>query len=366
MPAAPTQIRWVSDMSKLGTLGARLYRGEVSYDFVGKRKLWYSVSVVILLLAMFGLFGRGLNLGIEFRGGADFQVTAPGGTVEDARAVVTAEGIESTIITQMGTGTIRIQTPALTDTETDAMVSALSTAFAIPAEEVRVQLVGPSWGADITGKAVQALWVFILLVSLVLALYFEWRMAIAAIVALAHDIVITVGIYALSGFEVTPATVIGLLTILGYSLYDTVVVFDKVRENTKNIDRQSRRTYSDAANLALNQTLVRSINTSVVALLPVGAILVIGAGILGAGTLRDLSLALFIGMLAGAYSSITIATPVLAQLKERQPSMIALAKRVAHKPVKSVEETVSAPAGHAATETGPRNQPRRKARSKRR
>jgi len=188
--------------------------------------------------------------------------------------------------------------------------------------------VGPSWGGEITKKALLALVVFIIAVTLFMSIYFEWRMAMAALVALLHDLVITIGIYALVGFEVTPATVIGVLTILGYSLYDTVVVFDKIKENTKGIAAQSRETFSDAANRALNQTLVRSINTSIVALLPVAAILFVGVFILGAGTLQDLALALFVGTVAGTYSSIFIATPFLCQIKEMQPSMQALAKRV--------------------------------------
>ena len=284
-------------MSKLGNLGARLYRGELSYDFVGRRRLLYTISAALLGLSLVGLFGRGLNLGIEFRGGAEFQVAAASGTVEQARAAVSSLNIENPIVTKLGNGTLRIQTRDLTTEETSAVVTKLATTFSLPEGEVRVQIVGPSWGSDITSKAVQALIWFLALVALFLAVAFEWRMAIAALVALAHDVIITVGIYALTGFEVTPATVIGVLTILGFSLYDTVVVFDKVKENTRNIEKQSRYTYPEAANLALNQTLVRSINTSVVALLPVAAILIIGAGLLGGGTLRDLSLALFVGML---------------------------------------------------------------------
>lgn len=358
-------------MSKLGNLGARLYRGEVSYDFVGRRRLLYTISAVILGLSLVGLFGRGLNLGIEFRGGAEFQVAATSGTVEQARAAVSSLNIENPIVTKLGNGTLRIQTRDLTTEETNAVVKKLASTFSIAEGEVRVQIVGPSWGSDITSKAIQALIWFLALVALFLAVAFEWRMAVAALVALAHDVIITVGIYALTGFEVTPSTVIGVLTILGFSLYDTVVVFDKVKENTRNIEKQSRYTYPEAANLALNQTLVRSINTSVVALLPVAAILIIGAGLLGAGTLRDLSLALFIGMLVGAYSSLAVATPVLSQLKEKQPEMIALAKRAANRSKKQVEvaetsaSTPVAVAERPVIETGYRNQPRRKPRSKR-
>lgn len=354
-------------MSKLGAFGARLYRGEVSFDFVGRKKLWYTLSGVILILAAIGLFGRGLNLGIEFKGGAEFQVVSQTDSVEAAKAVAVAAGVENPIVTQLGNGTVRVQTPDLSEEVRNTIVSNLASELGVDESEVRVQIVGPSWGSDITGKAINALIVFLVLVSLFLAVAFEWRMAVAALIALLHDVVITVGIYALTGFEVTPSTVIGVLTILGFSLYDTVVVFDKVKENTKNITRQNRLSYSGAANLALNQTLVRSINTSIVALLPVTAILVIGAGVLGAGTLRDLSLALFVGMLAGTYSSITIATPVLAQLKEREPEMKALAKRATNKAASVVASSFDASPEAESTvfETGPRNQPRRKSRSKR-
>ena len=355
-------------MSKLGALGGRLYRGDISFDFVGRKKLWYTLSGVILILAAIGLFGRGLNLGIEFKGGAEFQVVSTTDGVEQAKAVALAVGVENPIVTQLGNGTIRVQTPELDQEVRNSLVADLASEFGVLESEVRVQIVGPSWGSDITGKAVNALVIFLILVSLFLAVMFEWRMAVAALIALLHDVVITVGIYALTGFEVTPATVIGVLTILGFSLYDTVVVFDKVKENTRNISRQNRYSYSDAANLALNQTLVRSVNTSVVALLPVTALLIVGAGVLGAGTLRDLSLALFVGMVAGTYSSITIATPVLAQLKEREPDMKALAKRASYKSVNAAvvsAATTNETAAKPIVETGPRNQPRRKSRSKR-
>lgn len=314
--------------TRLGSLAHRLYSGEVSYDFVGKRRRWYALSGVILVLALVGLFGRGLNLGIEFRGGSEFRVPGTTATVEDARASAEAAGIQDPIVTEVGQGVLRIQTPALTPTESAAVTQQLSDDLGAPVADIGVQLVGPSWGAEITQRAVQGLVAFLVLVVIFLSFYFEWRLAVAALVALLHDLVITIGIYALTGFEVTPATVIGVLTILGFSLYDTVVVFDKVRENTRNITSGNRATYSEAANLALNQTLVRSINTSIVALLPVAAILVIGVGLLGAGTLKDLALALFIGTAAGTYSSIFIATPVACQLQERRPEMKALAARV--------------------------------------
>jgi preprotein translocase subunit SecF len=316
-------------MSTLGSLTHRLYSGEISYDFVGRRRRWYAVSGAIVILALVGLFGRGLNLGIEFRGGSEFRVPGTTATVEDARTSAQAAGIADPIVTEVGQGTLRIQTPALTPKESAAVTEKLAADLGVAVADIGVQLVGPSWGAEITQRALQGLVAFLVLVVIFLSFYFEWRLAIAALVALLHDLVITIGIYALTGFEVTPATVIGVLTILGFSLYDTVVVFDKVKENTRNITSGNRATYSEAANLALNQTLVRSINTSVVALLPVAAILVIGVGLLGAGTLKDLALALFVGTAAGTYSSIFIATPVACQLQERRPEMKALAARVA-------------------------------------
>ena len=208
------------------------------------------------------------------------------------------------------------------------MTTALASKFDVKPDQISVSEISADWGSEITKKALTGLGVFLVLIVIFLSLYFEWRLAAAALVALIHDLVITVGIYALVGFIVTPATVIGVLTILGYSLYDTVVVFDKVRENTRGLAAGNRMTYSGAANLAVNQTLVRSINTSVIALLPVASILFVGP-LLGADTLKDLALALFVGIAAGTYSSIFIATPVAAQLKELEPAMQALAKRVA-------------------------------------
>ncbi|MDA8435670.1 MAG: protein translocase subunit SecF [Actinomycetales bacterium] len=318
-------------MSRLGSVAHKLYSGEVSYDFVGKRRRWYMMSAVILLLALVGLFGRGLNLGIEFKGGSEFTIPNTTATVAEARASAESASIVDPIVTQVGANNIRIQTKALTPSQSAAVTMRLSQDLGVPQSDIAVTLVGPSWGAEITQRALQGLIVFIVLVVVFLSAYFEWRLAVAAVVALIHDLVITIGIYALTGFEVTPATVIGVLTILGFSLYDTVVVFDKVKENTRAITSGNRATYSEAANLALNQTLIRSINTSVVALLPVTAILVIGVGLLGAGTLKDLALALFIGTAAGTYSSIFIATPVACQLQEQRPEMKALAVRVAQR-----------------------------------
>jgi preprotein translocase subunit SecF len=348
-------------MAKFSGLGGRLYSGETSFNIVERRKRWYSISAIFLLAAIGALVIQGLHLGIEFKGGASYTVTQPTATVAQARSAVAGIGIPGEIIVQkIGTNKVRVQTGAVTPAQSQAIESALTSTFSVTAESIDTQLVGPSWGKEITRKALYGLFAFLLAVMLFLAMAFEPKMAIAAIVAVVHDVLITVGIYALVGFDVTPATVIGFLTILGYSLYDTVVVFDKVRENTKSVAANSKMTYSQAANLAVNQTLVRSANTSLIALLPVASILFVGAGLLGAGTLKDLSLALFIGLAVGTYSSVFIAPPFLAQLREKEPAMQALAKRVAARggaPV-AVDVKVARP----STGTGPRNQPKRRGR----
>ncbi|MER5221399.1 protein translocase subunit SecF [Streptomyces flaveus] len=315
-------------MSKLGNLGARLYRGEVGYDFVGKRMFWYGVSILITITAIVGLAVRGLNMGIEFEGGAVF--TTPKTSVSASQAEDYAEEAagHDAIVQGLGSGGLRIQVAGLDTNTSDQVKSELAQDMNLDPERISAELVGPSWGDQIANKAWQGLGIFLVLVVIYLAIAFEWRMALAAFVALIHDITITVGIYALVGFEVTPGTVIGLLTILGYSLYDTVVVFDSLKEQTKELTKQTRWTYSEVANRSINSTLVRSINTTVVALLPVAGLLFIGGGVLGAGMLNDISLSLFVGLAAGAYSSIFIATPLVADLKEREPQMKALKKRV--------------------------------------
>lgn len=366
---------------------SRLYRGEVSMNIVGRRRLWYLLSAVFLLLALVGLFGRGLNLGIEFKGGAEFITPGASCTLTEAQDAVETAGATDVSAQQVGEDRIRVQTAALPPEQAVSVTSALAETCQTTADDIRVQVVGPTWGGEITQKALTGLAVFLVAVVIFLSIYFDWRMAAAAIVALLHDVVMTVGIYALIGFEVTPATVIGVLTILGYSLYDTVVVFDKVKENTQGLLTQSKMTYSEAANLALNQTFVRSINTSIVAVLPVGAILFVGVGILGAGTLKDLALALFVGLIVGTYSSLFIATPVLCQLKERQADYRALTQRVLARRATGdrakAPATVSVGVGAGASESlpdddatpvrkerphrtsGPRNQPKRTPRSKR-
>lgn len=360
-------------MSKLSGLGGRLYTGEVSFNFIGNRRRWYSLSAIFILLSIGALLIQGLHLGIEFKGGSSYTVNKAGTTIEQARTALENVEIPGEIIVQkIGDDKIRVQTGALSAAQSNAVESALTQAFAVPLESIDTQLIGPSWGKEITKKALYGLIAFLIVIMLFLAMAFEPKMAIAAIVAVVHDVFITVGIYALVGFDVTPATVIGFLTILGYSLYDTVIVFDKVRENTKSVAALGKMTYSQAANLAVNQTIVRSANTSLIALLPVGSILFVGAGLLGAGTLKDLSLALFIGLAIGTYSSLFIAPPVLASLREKEPAMQALAKRVASRggtevsPAAtrvSIAPSVSSTGASVSTANrGPRNQPKRKGR----
>jgi preprotein translocase subunit SecF len=319
-------------MSRLGQVGGMLYRGEVSANFVGKRRMWYTISGVIVLISLVALLVRGLDFSVEFTGGAVFTVHAPSASISQVQKAVADGGVSGAIVQEAGSGSAQkwqVQTQTLTNDQTTNVENSLARELGVTQADIAVTSVGASWGSQISSKAIQALIAFVIVITLYLSIAFEWKMAVAAFVALLQTLVITVGVYALTGFQVSPATVIGFLTILGYALYDTVVVFDKVRENTSGLLGGARSTYSQAANLALNQTLVRSINTSLIALLPVGAILFVGGGLLGVGELKDLSLVLFIGILSGAYASICIATPVLCQLKEREPQYQALAKRVA-------------------------------------
>lgn len=319
-------------MASLREIGNDLYNGKRSFDFVGRRKLWYIVAAVAVILSILLPVTRGgFNFGIEFRGGSEFRLSNSQGlsqqlavdavheVVPEAQVAVTTVGIES----------IRVQTEQLADVESEEVRQALAEAYSVPSAEVASSFIGPNWGADVTTQAIQGLVVFLILVSLLMALYFRsWKMSVAALVALFHDLVLTAGIYGAVGFEVTPAAVIGFLTILSYSLYDTVVVFDKVRENTLEIEYSETRTFAEMVNLAVNQTLVRSVNTSIVAVLPVASILFIGSVLLGAGTLRDISLALFIGTIVGTYSSIFLAAPVYVHLREREEQFAKAAEKV--------------------------------------
>jgi preprotein translocase subunit SecF len=319
-------------MSKFRVLGNQLYSGERSINIVGKRKIWYTVAAVVLILTIiFPVLRGGFNLGIEFRGGSEFRLTnsqeLPQSLAVDAIQSV-VPGVQ-VVVTEVGAADLRIQTEQLADVESEEARLALAAAYNLGDEEVASSFIGPNWGADVTRQALIGLGVFLLLVSILMALYFRsWKMSVAALVALAHDLIITIGIYAGVGFEVTPAAVIGFLTILSYSLYDTVVVFDKVRENTLEIEFSDTRTFGEMVNLAVNQTLVRSINTSIVAVLPVASILFIGSVILGAGTLRDIALVMFVGTIVGTYSSVFLAAPVYVHLRENEPSIKKASDRV--------------------------------------
>ncbi|MBB3675517.1 protein translocase subunit SecF [Modestobacter versicolor] len=310
------------------SLAHRLYNGEAGLDVVGKRRFWFRVTAVVVLLCVAAMVFRGFNFGIEFAGGNSVRVPAESSQLGDIRDAAEEAGAEVSSAQVVGGNSVLLRTEALDPDAEEAVVAAVAEAAGVAPSEVSPQSVSADWGGDVTNQALIALLVFLVAVIAFLAVRFEPKMAVGAIVALLHDLVVTAGVYALIGFEVSPSTVVGLLTILGFSLYDTVVVFDKVDENTKDLAKSARSTYGEAANLAVNQTLMRSINTSVIALLPVAGLLFVGAGLLGAGTLKDLALVLFVGLAAGAYSSIFLATPVLAELKEREPEQQALRKRV--------------------------------------
>lgn len=309
-------------MSRFSDFGNDLYTGSRSINVVGKRKTWYSISAVLLAIFLAFSLVKGFNFGIEFRGGSEFRVAGVTETSQQLAvdAVKSVVPEQNPLVSNVGTDSIRVQTEQLSDLESEDVRVALATAYGVNSSDVASSFIGANWGADVTSKALTGLIVFIALAAVLMALYFRTlKMSVAAVVALLHDLVITAGVYALTGFEVTPAAVIGFLTILGYSLYDTVVVFDKIRENTSDVEHSETTTFAQQVNYAVNQTLVRSINTTVVAVLPVASILFIGAALLGAGTLRDIALALFIGMLIGTYSTIFIAAPLYSQLREKEP-----------------------------------------------
>jgi preprotein translocase subunit SecF len=319
-------------------LADRLYRGEANLNIIGRRKVWFITAAVLVVIALGSFLTRGFHLGIEFAGGSQFIVPASVGTQAEAQnAVVRAvnaanvPGAEIGAAQKVGSGgdaTYSVTTSALTQPQADIVKSNLVTDLNVSASQITDNQVSASWGAQVSQQALLGLGIFLVLVLAYLVIRFEWRMAVAAVSSLILDLILTAGVYSLVGFEVSPSTVIGFLTILGFSLYDVVVVFDKVQENTRGITAGSTRTYSEATNLAVNQTLMRSINTGLVALLPVGGLLFIGAGLLGAGTLKDLGLVLFVGMGLGVLSSIMFASPLLTLLKDHEPRIKAHTARV--------------------------------------
>ena len=313
------------------SIWGRLYHGETTIDFVGRTKLWFALSGVLILVGLGSLFTRGLNLGIDFEGGTVWEVAANGKGVSDARDAVSDAGIDDAEVQTLSSGSeerLRVSSEESSQEARQEVSTALAELTGEDVDAVSVNSVGPSWGNEITDKAIRALVVFLVLITIYISIRFEWKMAVATLAALIHDILVTVGVYSLFGFPVTPATVIAVLTILGYSIYDGIVVFDRVDENAKTLASSGRTTYTRMVNDSLNEVLMRTLNTSITALLPILSLLVIGSLVLGATTLQEFALALFIGLASGAYSSIFIASPLLALLKEREPRWTALRKRL--------------------------------------
>ncbi len=315
------------------TARSRLYRGETAFDFIGRKRVWFAFSALVIIAGMSGLGFRGLNLSIDFKGGVSWQVAAKNVTVNQATKAVTKAGLTNPTVTILGGKTISVDAKVAgsqshRDDVENRVAGALAALAHTKANNVSVNFIGPSWGGNISSKAIEALIIFFAAIAAYISIRFEWRMAVAAIVAVIHDLAVTVGVYALVGLQVTPDTVIAVLTILGYSLYDTVVVFDRVEDNAKGIGASGRLTYSDTVNLSMNQVLMRSVNTSLVAILPILSVLILGAQVLGAATLQYFGLALFIGLTSGAYSSIFIAAPLLAVLKERETRYATIRRRL--------------------------------------
>jgi len=311
-----------------------LYRGESNFNFIGTRRRWYTASGAVVALCLLSILFRGFNVGIDFKGGTQFQIPRTGivskSTVDAAfpKTGFQADGAAQETGTSGGIKSVIIKSRELKPAEQATVQDRLASELKISADSISVESVSSTWGSEITKKSLQGLIVFLIVVFAYITFRFEWKMAVAALIALIHDLAIAAGVYSIVGFELTPSTVVGLLTILGFSLYDTVVVYDKVRENTRDLAATARRTYAEAANLAVNQTLMRSINTSLISLLPVAGLLFVGAGLLGVGTLKDLALILFIGLAVGGYSSLFLATPLVVDLKAREAEVLSIAKRV--------------------------------------
>ncbi len=340
-------------MAAENSLASRLYRGEAGLNVVGKRKMWFTAAAVLVLIALASILIKGFNPGIEFAGGNSFQIPTSVGTMQQAEdtageslSTAGAHVVTAQQVGGAGGSFYELRTTQLDQSQAETVRLDMAERFGIDANEISANRVSEAWGSQVTNRALLGLVIFIALVTVYLVLRFEWQMAVAAIFSLVMNLVLTAGIYSIVGFEVTPSTIIGFLTILGFALYDVVVVFDKVQENARGITANNNQTYGEAANLAVNQSLMRSVNTSVVALLPVGGILFIGAGLLGAGTLKDLGLVLFVGMAMAFITSITLATPLLVVLKNRDPRIQAHNKRVQARranPVPAKEARATAP-----------------------
>ncbi|HUR48364.1 MAG TPA: protein translocase subunit SecF [Acidimicrobiales bacterium] len=310
-------------------VGHRMYYGETNIDFVGKARRSFLLSGVILLAGLISLIFQGLNFGIEFQGGTAWEMSNVHVTVDEARSALRPLGLGDSTIQLIGGDTLRVQAEPEKEETVGKVRDALAKVADIKPEQVSISEIGPSWGKAITQKAERALFLFFLAIALYISFRFEWKMAVTALLALLHDILLTVGVYSLSGFEVTPVTVIAFLTIMGFSLYDSIIVFDKIDENTRGLAASGRLTYSATVNLSTNQMLMRSVNTSTVAILPIMSVLFVGAFILGATTLQDFGLSMLVGMAAGMYSSLFFVPPVLSWLKEREPRYSAIRKRLA-------------------------------------
>jgi preprotein translocase subunit SecF len=341
-----------------GPIG-RLYHGLTTVDFVGRRKIWFSISMIVIVAGLCSLGIRGFNLGIDFKGGSSWSVQSSHTTVAAVTSAAEKAGLTNPTVEKLGSKTYTVSADinslsgAKQQTVTTDVVNALAKVAGTTANQVSTSSVGPTWGGQITDKALEALIVFFIAVTLYISIRFEAKMAVAAFVAMLHDLLVTVGVYSLFGLQVSPDTVIAILTILGYSLYDTVVVFDRVRDNTNGVLKSGDLTYSEMVNLSMNQTLARSINTSLVAIFPVLSVLIIGAYVLGATTLQSYGLALFVGLMSGAYSSIFIASPLLAWMKEREPRYRELAARVNVRQERRVlTATSAAVAGAQVSPTG--------------
>ncbi|MEO7571870.1 MAG: protein translocase subunit SecF [Acidimicrobiales bacterium] len=337
-PTAPRRSIWT-----------RLYHGETSYDIVGGFKRWVIISLVIIAVGMVSLVSRGLNLGIDFEGGVVWEVAVgdSGASIEDAQAAVSDAGVEAATVQTLeaeGEARLRVEAEALPLEEANRVSASLAEVTSTDVDDVSFTSVGPSWGREISEKALRALVFFLIALTIYITFRFELKMAIPTVIALVHDILVTIGVYSLTGFEVTPATVVSLLTILGFSIYDGIVVFDKVDENTPLVGTNQNLTYGGMVNLSLNQVLMRSLNTSITALLPVASLLVLGSFVLGASTLEEFALALLIGLFAGAYSSIFIASPLLAILKEREPRYRDLKEKLASRQVPAAASVGASPA----------------------
>jgi preprotein translocase subunit SecF len=341
-----------------------LYRNQTRIPLIGLRKVWYVASGTLIVIFALSFTFRGFNYGVEFAGGTQFQLPVSGTsiTVDQVNTAFDQAGKPaSEPPQQVGQGSTRqivVKTESLTADNGNALKTKVADELGLRPAQITDQTVSSSWGHDVTVKAIEGLIVFLIAVSIYIALHYQWRMTVGGVVALLHDLIVTAGVYSLIGLEVTPSTIVGLLTILGFSMYDTVVVFDKVAENSKNILAGSRMTYSEAANLAVNQTLMRSINTSLVALLPVAGLLFVGVGLLGVGTLEDLAVVLFVGLLSGAYSSLFLATPIAVDLTEREPQYKQLTRRVMNKRASEARKREEAElVGSSVTVTGPTGQP---------